>query len=202
MLLYGATRPQCLKSAVKLFIHDHQLSTGSRLAPSQWETSLHSNTVSHWLGANLESAPQLHYVAYCRLMKTFIWPGDTSGAACFSNGHDWMIGLTKSDMTGGDVFFRYGITNDVLTLLHYNDIIIRAMASQITSLMIAYSTVYSGADQRKHQSSAPLSFVRGIHRGPLNSPHKRPVTREMFPFGDVIMVQGNIVSREVNARKI
>ena len=61
------------------------------------------------------------------------------------------------------------------------------MASQITSLGIVYSTVYSGADQRKHQSSASLAFVRRIHRGPVNSPHKRPVTRKMFPFDDVIM---------------
>ena len=47
--------------------------------------------------------------------------------------------------------------------------------------------LYSGADQRKHRSSASLAFVRGIHRGPVNSPHKWPVTRKMFPFDDVIM---------------
>ena len=62
-----------------------------------------------------------------------------------------------------------------------------SMASQITSLTIVYSAVYSGADQRKQQSSASLAFVRGIHRGPVNSPHKWPVTRKMFPFDDVIM---------------
>ena len=61
------------------------------------------------------------------------------------------------------------------------------MASQITSLTSVFSTVQSGADQRKHQSSASLAFVRGIHRSPVNSPHKWPVTREMFPFDDVIM---------------
>ena len=62
-----------------------------------------------------------------------------------------------------------------------------SMASQITSLAIVYSAVYSGADQRKLQSSASLAFVRGIHRGQVNSPHKGPVTRKMFPFDDVIM---------------
>ena len=62
-----------------------------------------------------------------------------------------------------------------------------AIASQITSLTIVYSIVYSDADQRKHQSSASLAFVRGIHRGPVNSPHKWHVTRKMFPFDDVIM---------------
>ena len=64
------------------------------------------------------------------------------------------------------------------------------IASQITSLTIVYSTVYTNADQRKHQSSASLAFVRGIHRGPVNSPHKWPVTRKMFPFDDVIMNLG------------
>ena len=54
------------------------------------------------------------------------------------------------------------------------------LASQITSLTIVYSTVYSDADQRKHQSSASLAFVRGIHRGPVISPHKWPVTRSIW----------------------
>ena len=61
------------------------------------------------------------------------------------------------------------------------------IASQITSLTVVYSTVYSDTDQRKHQSSASLAFVRGIHRGLVNSPHKWPVTRKMFPFDDFIM---------------
>ena len=47
---------------------------------------------------------------------------------------------------------------------------------------------YSDTDQRKHQSSASLAFVWGIHRGPVNSPHKWPATRKMFPFDDVITV--------------
>ena len=50
------------------------------------------------------------------------------------------------------------------------------MVSQITSIMVVYSTVYSDADQRKHQSS-----------GPVNSPHKGPVARKMLSFDDVIM---------------
>ena len=47
---------------------------------------------------------------------------------------------------------------------HYTDIIMTTMASQITSLMVVYSTVHSDADQRKHQSPASLAFVQGIHR--------------------------------------
>ena len=63
---------------------------------------------------------------------------------------------------------------------HYGNVIIGAVASQFTSLTIVYWTVYSGADQRKHQSSASLAFVRGIHRWPVNSPHKWPVMRKMM----------------------
>ena len=78
--------------------------------------------------------------------------------------------------------------NDWLCVIkHYDGVIMGAIASQITSLTIVYSTVYSGADQSKHQSSSSLAFVWGIHRGPVNSPHKWPVTRKMFSFDDVIM---------------
>ena len=72
---------------------------------------------------------------------------------------------------------------------HYGDVIMGTVASEITSITIVYSTVYSGADQREYQSSASLVFVWGIHRGPVNSPHKWPVKRKMFPFDDVIMFQ-------------
>ena len=77
---------------------------------------------------------------------------------------------------------------------HYNDVITDAIASQFTSLAIVYSTVNSDTNQRKHQSSASLAFVWGLHRGPVNSPHKWPVTRKMFPFDDVIMTSTNIES--------
>ena len=69
--------------------------------------------------------------------------------------------------------------------LQHDGVIMGRKASQITSLPIVYSTVYSGADQRKHQSSASLAFVRG----PVNSPHKWPATRKMFSFDDVIMTK-------------
>ena len=52
---------------------------------------------------------------------------------------------------------------EIMTI-HYVDFIMTTMASQITSLTIVYSTIYSDADQRKHQSSASLAFVWGIHR--------------------------------------
>ena len=71
--------------------------------------------------------------------------------------------------------WSYHATHDY----HYNEVIM--------SPTIVYSAVYSRADQRKYQSSASLAFVMGIHRWPMNSPHKGPVTRKMFPFDDVIM---------------
>ena len=70
---------------------------------------------------------------------------------------------------------------------HYNEVIMSAVVSEIISLPIVYPTVYSGADQRKHQSSASLALVQGIHWWPVNSPHKGPVTLNMFPFNDGIM---------------
>ena len=84
---------------------------------------------------------------------------------------------------------RMGLYLDIrfLSFTPYCDVIIGTMASQLTSLIIAFSAVYSDADQRKHQSSASLAFVRKIHRWPMNSPHKWPLTRKMFPFDDVIM---------------
>ena len=59
-------------------------------------------------------------------------------------------------------------------------VMMSAMTSQITGVLIVCSVVYSGADQRKHQSSASLAFVRGVHRWPVDSPHKWPVTLKCF----------------------
>ena len=115
-------------------------------------------------------------------------------------GHQW-IPLTKASDAELDVFFdlclnkqwrrRWFDTQSRSLSRHcndlYGDVIMSTIASQFTSLAIVSSTVYSDADQRKHQSSASLAFARGLHRGPVNSPHKWPVTRKMLPFDDVIM---------------
>ena len=99
---------------------------------------------------------------------------------------DRVLSVTMITSWHGNCVFR--ITGDLWgESAHYDDVIMGTIASQITSLTSVYSTVYSGADQSKHQSSASLAFVWGIHRGPVNSPHKWPVTRKMFPFDDVIM---------------
>ena len=98
---------------------------------------------------------------------------------------NWATGLLKSNKLSQNHFWVLGQTSWISLSLQWRQI--SAMASQITSLMIVYSTVYSGADQRKRQNSASLVFVRGRHRWPVVSPHKGPVTRKMFPFDDVIM---------------
>ena len=84
---------------------------------------------------------------------------------------------------------RFHISGRLLLshIIHHSDVIMDAMASQITCLTIVYSTVYTGADQRIHQSSTSLAFVRGMPRWPVNSPYKWPITRKMFPFNYVIM---------------
>ena len=84
---------------------------------------------------------------------------------------------------------KYFPSRDRHLFSHQKGVIMGAMTSQITSLTIVYLTVYSVADERKHQSSASLAFVREIHRWPVNSPRKGPVTRKIFPFDDVIMKQ-------------
>ena len=72
--------------------------------------------------------------------------------------------------------------------LHYSDAMIGAMVSQITSFTIFYWTVYLGAEQRKHQSSASLAFVRGIHRWPVNEfPAQMTSNSKRFPFDAIIM---------------
>ena len=79
-------------------------------------------------------------------------------------------------MTTYNIFLCYVFTHPHSNL-HYSDVIMGAMASLIISVTSVYSTAHSGADQRKHQSSASLDFV---HRRPVNSPHKWPVTRKCF----------------------
>ena len=96
------------------------------------------------------------------------------------------------------ITYPYMISVNHLSHVQYSDVIMGTMASQITGLTIVYWTVYSGADQRKHQSSVSLAFVRRIHREPVNSPHKWPVTRKMFPFDDAIRIHyGPLLKQEV-----
>ena len=104
-----------------------------------------------------------------------LWPNDRSSRGWHSGDYT----ITK--------FVICNYLSSLVQVCHYDDVIMSEIASQITSLTNVYSTVLSGADQSKHQSSASLAFVWEIHRWPVNFPHKWPVTRKIFPFDDVIM---------------
>ena len=85
----------------------------------------------------------------------------------------------------GQHFVRFGSN---FLPIHYSDVIMSTMSSQITGVSTLCLTVCSDADQRNHQNSASLAFVKEIHWWPVDSTHKGPVTRKMFPFDDVIVV--------------
>ena len=77
----------------------------------------------------------------------------------------WPVGFPHkrpSNAENVSIWWRHHVS--LSSTRHYTDVIMTTMASQISSLTIVYSTIYSDADQRKHQSFAPLAFVRGIHR--------------------------------------
>ena len=97
--------------------------------------------------------------------------------------NEWDCPTAKFTWINLAVHGWYGI----LQIIHYSDVIMSMMTSQITSFTIVYSIVYLSVYQRKHRSSASLAFVQGIHRWPVNSQHKGPVMQKMFPFDDVIM---------------
>ena len=112
-------------------------------------------------------------------VSRFLWPAA-----------QWKHYATSLSDVPGDGWFFVAFNHTVF-LLRYSDVMMSAIASQISSLTIVYSTVYSDADQRKYQRSASLAFVRGIHRWPVNSPHKGPVKRKTFTFDDVIINNRN-----------
>ena len=98
----------------------------------------------------------------------------------FYTGSHWNVTELRSENANCGRFLYSAV-------IHHSDVIMSAIVSQITSLTIVYSIVYSGAGQRKHQNFASLAFVQGIPRWPVNSPHKWPVTRKMLPFDDAVM---------------
>ena len=109
----------------------------------------------------------------------------------------WYQWAPQTWMTGSE--FGQNPRLGQVILSNYSDLIMSAMASQITGVSILCSTVCSGAVQRNHQSSASLAFMRGIHQWLMDSSHKGPVTRKMFPFNAVIMSAKYNLERTPNA---
>ena len=113
-----------------------------------------------------------------RIIKIW-WGWDTLDAGSFFKcKNSWKLQHSVVWLGADVVTSRLALPVEI-HYLHYTDVIMGAIASRITSITIFYSTVYSDADQRKHQSSASLALV--------NSPHKWPVTQKVFLFDDVIM---------------
>ena len=165
----------------ELTIHWHALSFSHvylRSCAQCLHVSSSSDKLSHIIGDpnwGPDSGTAGDVVTGLNIMVTFIgaWSG---GTAC-------MLQIDTNCGTPPTT----SLPAEASKLTHYTDVLMGTVASQITSLTIVYSTVYSDADQRKYQSCGLLAFVRGIHRRSVNSPHKWPVTRKMFPFDDVIM---------------
>ena len=157
----------------------------SCINPSTWYLMiiyLQINTNLQWRRRMIVMASQITGNSTVCSINNLLWltSKKRSKLCTFVRGiHGWLVDFPNK-------WYRkhsHGISHS-----HYDDVIMTMLASQITSLAVIYSIVYSGVNQRKHQSSASLAFVREIHRGPVNFPHKWPVTRKMFPFDDVIMV--------------
>ena len=156
----------------------------------QWRGALMFSLICTWINGwvnNLKAGDlRLHRAHYdVTVMQNFVstLPTDAvayTGVLCYA------ISKHSADrnpnMFSSMLFVTLMILRKHILTKHYNGVIMSAMASQITSLTSVYSTVYPVADQRKHQSSASLAFVRGIHRRPVNAPHKWPVTRKCFYF--------------------
>ena len=100
---------------------------------------------------------------------------------------DWCCQVKTSSGIGVGFIYKTEYHGHILRQGNDDDVIMGAMASQLTDVSIVCSTVCSGANRRKHQSSASVAFARPINRWPMDSPHKGPVTRKMFPFDEVIM---------------
>ena len=134
---------------------------GFRRLASQGKCSVYTTNFAQLSRKGLKT-PNLAYVyIYIRLMEV----------------HDERIQYAEN------ILWSCMYVNATNKSTNYSDIIMSAMTSQMTSVTI----VYSGADQRKHQTSASQAFVRGIHQRPMNSPHQGPVTQKMFTFDDDII---------------
>ena len=92
---------------------------------------------------------------------------------------------------------NFAMKHLLLIQLHYTDVIMNTMASQITSLTVVYSIVYSDSRSKKTSKFRVTGLCVGNSPGPVNSPHKGPVTRKMFPFDDVIMESHPVLPESV-----
>ena len=138
-----------------------------------------------WLGGNVAASVD----SADELMTT-----DANGVSARSSLARAKLMATINADDKSDAFTTFPWQRGQCYASHYSDDIMSATASQITGLSIVCSAVCSGTDQRKHQSSVSLAFVRGIHWWPVNFPHKGPATRKLFPFDDVVIRRWLIIT--------
>ena len=123
------------------YIRDHY-----RFMPSQWETVLLCNDVSHWLGASQESALFPHFLMPLTLRHLGLFSSRKyfrlTVLADFSA--NWLRNVIAS-RTSSQICNEPSPVR--LADKHYSDVIMSTIASQITGLSIVYSTVYLGANK-------------------------------------------------------
>ena len=166
-------------------------------------------TGPYWWQVNIDSGNGLtsHYLIQC--WPRFMSPGITKPQAHnelnWSQKSQFFVFLSKNIAFQKNIYQLHMITQFMFSISSKPEVIRRKHIVPPTNLVPIYRPVWKitktttttsrlftqrfiqGRDQRKHQSSASLAFVWGIHRWPENSPHKWPVTMKMFPFDDVIM---------------
>ena len=134
----------------------------------------------------------------CCNLHISCWSGGTSGELdqycdCWCPGAPFTNLIGQLHVCVSVIKYITILTNwhAIRSIVYYSDVITRAMASQITGVLMVYSIVCSGAVRRKQQSSASLAFVGKFTGDRRNSSHKGPVTQKMFPFHDVTMFLQN-----------
>ena len=158
----------------------HQMETFSALlaiCAGNSPVPVNSPHKGQWRGA-------LMFSLICERINSWVNNGEAGGLRRHRGHYDVIVMIT---------LILY-CTHLFVCILYYSDVIMSVMGSQITIVSSVYSTVCSGVDQRNHQSSASLAFVKGINRE--NSLHKGPVTQKIFPFDDVII---SLVCREISS---
>ena len=127
------------------FVRGIHRSPVNSLHKGQWRGALKFSVICVWINGwvnNREAGDLRRYCAHYEVI-VMVTPGLWK-VQWFSNLANVYVGIPSEFTT---------ITSlTVLTLIYYSDVIMGAMASQITSVSIACSTVCSGADQRKHQN--------------------------------------------------
>ena len=141
--------------------------------------------------------------------RTVSWPF----YSCCGNPDAWKDSLMLKRAFGLEVkmMFQYKIISNIFSAVKICHTTISDKICYVTTILtealkwrhnghdgvsnhqppIVYLTVYSSADQGKHQNCASLAFVRGIHQWPVNSSYKWSVTQKIISFDDVIMGIGN-----------